>query len=74
MTDTDRPFHLSEQDRIVLGKRKITRCDRAAVPHLWEPFRDAYLAHVRPLNPPEQELWCAFRFCAQMMLALDCAY
>jgi integrase len=74
MTDTDRPLHLSEQHRTVLGKRKITRCDRAAVPHLWEPFRDAYLAHVRSLKPPEQELWRAFRFCAQMMLALDCTY
>ena len=74
MIDESRPTVLTEQDRAVLAKGKITRCDRAMVPHLWDPFRDAYLAQVRQLQPPEQDLWRAFRSCAHMMLALDRPY
>lgn len=74
MTDATRPPALRADDRVVLGKRKILRCDREAMPHLWEPFRDAYLEHVRPLDASRQNLLQAFRFCAQMMLALDCTY
>jgi len=74
MIDESRPTVLTEQERAVLAKGKITRCDRAMVPHLWDPFRDAYLAHVRQLQPPEQDLWRAFRYCAHMMLALDRPY
>ena len=74
MIDESRPTVLTEQDRAVLAKGKITRCDRAMVPHLWDPFRDAYLAQVRQPQPPEQDLWRAFRSCAHMMLALDRPY
>ncbi len=74
MIDESRPTVLTEQDRAVLAKGKITRCDRAVVPHLWDPFRDANLAQVRQLQPPEQDLWRAFRSCAHMMLALDRPY
>lgn len=48
MTDEMRPRTLTADERAVLGKRKILHCDRAAIPHLWEPFQDAYLEHVRP--------------------------
>lgn len=74
MTSTDHRLTLTDHDRTVLGKHRIKRTDRAALPDLWEPFRDAYLAHVRPLVLSQQELWRAFRFCGQLMLALDCTY
>ena len=48
--------------------------DRAAVASLWEPFRDRYRERVRPLDWREQGLFRAFRFCAGMMLVLDCTY
>lgn len=74
MSAPDRPLALTDHDRAVLGKRKITRADRAAVAPLWEPFREVFQARVRPAERTGNPLWAAFRLCAQAMLALDRTY
>lgn len=77
MKVADRSHTLTDHDREILGKSRIRKWDREALPHLWDAFGEAYFAHVRALKPtrPEQNAaWSAFRFCAQMMLALDCTY
>lgn len=74
MSTAERPLVLTDRDRAVLGKRKITRTDRAAVAPLWEPFRDVFQARVRPADRTGNPLWAAFRLCAQAMLALDRPY
>ena len=65
---------LTDQHRIVFAKRKILATDRESVADLWEPFRDAYVTHVRPAETAQSALLQAFRHCAQAMLALDCPY
>jgi hypothetical protein len=74
MTADARRFTLTERDRVALAKPTIRKTDRESVPDLWEPFRDTYLSRVRPADCTHQFLWRAFRFCARMMLALDCTY
>jgi integrase len=74
MTDGARPLTLTEHDRLILAQRRIRKGDRESLPDLWEPFRDVYLARVRPTDQTHQFLWRAFRFCARMMLGLDCTY
>ena len=68
MTDGARPLTLTEHDRLILAQRTIRKGDRESLPDLWEPFRDVYLARVRPTVQTHQFLWRAFRFCAWMML------
>ena len=74
MIDHARPVTLTDAERVIFGKPTIRAWDRAAVASLWEPFRDRYREQVRPLDWREQGLFRAFRFCAGMMLALDCTY
>lgn len=74
MTGEVRRLTLTDHERIVLGKRTILKADRESVHDLWEPFRAVYLARVRPADLTQQFVWRAFRFCAGMMLALDCTY
>jgi integrase len=74
MIDHSRPASLTDAERVIFGKPRIRVWDRAAVAALWEPFRDRYREQVRPLDWREQGLFRAFRFCAGMMLALDCTY
>ena len=74
MIDRTRPVTLTDVERVIFGKPTIRAWDRAAVAQLWEPFRDHYRERVRPLDWREQGLFRAFRFCAGMMLALDCTY
>jgi integrase len=74
MTNGARPLTLTEHDRLILAQRTIRKEDRESLPDLWEPFRDVYLARVRPRDQTHQFLWRAFRFCARMMLGLDCTY
>lgn len=74
MPTPPRRLHLTTHERAVLSKPKIVRTDRASIPDLWEPFRDVYLTHVRPLDRTQQALWRAFRCCGEMMLALDGTY
>ncbi len=60
MTARNRPLTLTDHDREVLSKRRIRKWDREALPHLWDPFCEAYLSHVRPLEQTRQEqnaLW-----------------
>lgn len=74
MTTRARTLTLTDAERVIFGKRQIRAWDRAAVAHLWEPFRDVYVERVRPLDQRHQGLWAAFRFCGRMMLELDCTY
>jgi hypothetical protein len=74
MTNGARPFTLTEHDRLILAERTVRKGDRESLPDLWEPFRDVYLARVRSRDQTHQFLWRAFRFCARMMLGLDCTY
>ena len=74
MIDRSLPATLTDAERVIFSKPTIRAWDRAAAASLWEPFRDRYREQVRPLDWREQGLFRAFRFCARMMLALDCTY
>lgn len=72
-----KPLMLTSGDREVLSRGKITRYHHPRIAHLWEPFREAYMAHLAPFQPEGRvgnHLWRAFKMCSRMMLDLDRTY
>lgn len=72
-----RRFTLTDEERRILSKDRYEAADRQALAELHQPFAEAfhrYNAQGRPRTQYMNDLYRAFRSCAQMMLDLDCTY
>ncbi len=72
-----RRLTLTDEERRILSKFRYEASDRQALAELHQPFNEAfyrYNAQGRPRTHYMNDLYRAFRSCAQMMLDLDCTY
>lgn len=74
MMTHEHPVASTPEHRALLAARNIRKPERAALGELWQEFQAAFRGHVRGADRDWSALTGAFRFCARMMLDLDCSY
>lgn len=70
-------FELTDAERVLLAKERYEAKERQALARLYDPFAKAFFEYTArgfaaPYKPAN--LCKAFRFCARLMLELDCSY
>ncbi len=74
---SDNRFALTDEERVLLAKERYEAKDRQALAGLYDPFAGAYFEYTARgyADRYHQANLCkAFRFCARLMLELDCSY
>ena len=70
-------FELTAEERVLLAKERFDPKDRQALARLYDPFAAVffeYTANGFAERYKQANLCNAFRFCARLMLELDCSY
>lgn len=70
-------FELTGEERVLLAKERFEAKDRQELARLYDPFAAAFFehtAHGYAERYHQVNLCKAFRFCARLMLELDCSY
>lgn len=70
-------FELTADERLLFAKDRYEARDKKALARLYDPFAEAFFEHTaQGFAEPYKSanLSTAFRFCARLMLELDCTY